>query len=1154
MKTKYILGALVFPALITACTNDEFESIQSSVQDNEFLEGRATGNLVISGTRGEEDANTRIVGEMNGSNIRWMWEGGKDRLGAVLVDYLGSYDPNNMGNIVDQETINGYVTTNIPLNSDVSAGETSQSAEFSSERAVVEGAYIFYNQYNPQLINREPIKHTMKRLNYVKYGEEEGLKQVGTNDGGQNFFISPMVDARFAEGESTEIPVSMKGLRSILHFKLHSDFVATPEIDYYKVGVKVYKIAVSLCNAKDKFYLTQIINPKKLAEFQSGLDKPELNYFHDNGAIRTKGVSNDQIDAAMKLVSSAIEDPTVEIGNQKDGVTDLVYILKNDESGDDRFTFDSKDDVMELMVVMPAGEYHKETNLENYDKATEGILRVTVYTSQGTYDTYINVDSDKDGINDDSKKFLRGKKYTIDRTMYIGGGKTNVNLYDLKEGFPVETTEDWNYAIDYITTKYRDMGQGSTWTIPQVNLSEGVTINVDGDHFFPSFPVKYKGNATLNITKKGDLKLDPINMILDKDNRPTIQIEDNENATVTFETWNIDNEKWESVNVNDKINGTKALKLISDSKIKIADEQEVNFELLTSFTELTLNEGAIVNATANTATTAGVVTVNQNAKFNVASTSKFYNTGTIEIVSGGLVDLKTATAENQKGGSIVVSGELKAATLKNLAEATITVEGNTENPINVDARGIADVTTLVNNGTIMLTKGGDLKGNKPSLVKVNSLTNTSIIDNDGDLQINTLTNTGTINVLSNLYTFIAVKNGKATVNGKGSIVLTTPQNYEKFKDFTTQTNDLANVQGVIEAKLNQAIYETVFAQWKNTQYASQERAWDVLNKITIEGKVVFNAEMGDANEKDFVLPGNAEFVIAQGVKSIDINSLFVEGTNNKLNAVEKGTLVNVTESTKGNVVNVAGDLTVEENVKMIIAHQVYTNNNYMLNILGNLTNNGTINTVESTEYNKPNKISTLIQKDGSLINKGYLSQASTNVYSNSDTNYAALSKFIKDNFNSVSGNKYQGKDDIRVEFFAGKTLSNVENENWTNNNIQVSAEIFAKLLYSGTVKSIGSSEKYAAYCISADGGIYALYFGNIKGDNTDTYKGIRNYKANTSVPYAAEVLTKVKPMPTTAKTLFTVKENNGTLDLRNGKAWGEIEVNNGTKMGDFEKE
>lgn len=45
-------------------------------------------------------------------------------------------------------------------------------------------------------------------------------------------------------------------------------------------------------------------------------------------------------------------------------------------------------------------------------------------------------------------------------------------------------------------------------------------------------------------------------------------------------------------------------------------------------------------------------------------------------------------------------------------------------------------------------------------------------------------------------------------------------------------------------------------------------------------------------------------------------------------------------------------------------------------------------------------------------------------------------------------------------------------------------------------------------------------------------------------------------MPTTAKTWFFVTENYGTLNLAEGKAWGEIAkgMNKGTKIGDFEND
>ena len=89
MKAKYFLAFMVLPALFAACTNDDFETVQTDPIQNSVLKDRAQGELVLtaSKTGGEADAQTRIVGEAAGTGINWLWEDANDKIGATVVDY-----------------------------------------------------------------------------------------------------------------------------------------------------------------------------------------------------------------------------------------------------------------------------------------------------------------------------------------------------------------------------------------------------------------------------------------------------------------------------------------------------------------------------------------------------------------------------------------------------------------------------------------------------------------------------------------------------------------------------------------------------------------------------------------------------------------------------------------------------------------------------------------------------------------------------------------------------------------------------------------------------------------------------------------------------------------------------------------------------------
>lgn len=1135
---KSILPLLFTSALLAACTNNDFEQIQTPNEvENGLLKGRAKGEIVLNAEKSNENqASTRVVGDMDGDAINWMWENAQDKLGAVVVDYA-----DNNG-IVDLEHYPTYAITNYPFAPDIQG--PSASAEFSTPTAVVSGAYMFYNRYDGKATARRTISHSIERILKVDAGKEAGLSQVGTaENGGQNFFISPIVDLAIADGENIAKPISMTSTYSVLHFKLQSDTK-----DYYEKGFKVNKIVLKAMDGEFQRNLT--IDPAEVAKIQKNIakDPAYATYFRSNGAIDAMNLSDEQIGEALRLVNAEIANPNNSIGVNKENATstDLVYQLN------EPFVFKNKDQVLDLMVIVPSATY-KNAKGETFEGVSEGVFLVTVYTSEGIYNTYVAAEKDKT-----TRTLMRGKKYNVPRTMIIDGGRTNVTLFDQAEGFDIETTEDYEYAIEYINDHYRDYGDGNEWTVPELRLVDGKEIEVDAEHFFPNFPVLYKGNAKLVLVGQKDYVLDPTTAIFATGNdRPTIVIKDDA-ASLSFKGDVCTGIKdFYGKAGKDGVNVTCAYKVVSDAAIKINAVQKVDFDLLESNTSLTVGEGAEVNANGNAVKTGKYFLLDKKAKFNVAkvwnnsaetsilpeavlTAQSMTNAEGTGVEIQGTVKLTAATA-SQNDGNIRVWGKLNAQSFKNAGE--LQVMGWDENIMNDNTRAEATFTaTLTNTGKLIITKSADKKGTYGGLVSTKELVNDGTIEDNGELKAESMNNTGVLNLMEDPYALIQIQNGASTKDGK--IVLTTPAEYEMYDSYYSQRNSLKNVDGIIEATINQETYDKVLKNLNASELGNQERAWQVINKVIVAGKVAFTAENGNT-VKDFVLPEGSEF---SAKENVTLASLTIEGTSTL-----STTLKNVTVNVNKNVdVQAKAALTVAKEVNMIIKNAAST----MLNVAGTLTNNGTINTVESATYGQPNNISTIIAKGGTLVNKGILSQPSTNVYLNTDQKYANLSKFITDNFHYENG-EYQGINDIRVEFFANKNLTDVLNETWTSNNVAVSAEIFAQLLYKGSVKLIGTSgAKYAAYCIVANGGVYALYFGNDQGDNTDILNGIRNYRINANVPYAAEVLAGVKSMPTTAKTWFFVTENYGTLNLAEGKAWGEIAkgMNKGTKIGDFEND
>ena len=976
MKTKYLISALALPALLAACTNDDFMESQAPSKDvaSDLLAGRGTVELALNATKSAANVDTRVVGESTSTGaLNWMWEP-SDRLGGVIVDYgrLGS-GSGEFGEIVDiYKGYENYVITNYNFNANIT--ENAPSSTFSTPSAVVKGAYIFYNQYDPLLITRGQIGTELEEYIDVKGGEENGLQQVGTEDGvGQNFFISPIMNVGIPateEGAKLEIPIGLTSIYSVLRLRMTTDLKPSETTDYYKNGFKVYKIELEPTKEGETFKRSFILNPADLADLQIKVrgENPTLPIM-PNGAINTDA-PRELVEKAIEKVLAEISNPNNKIGESGDESEKLIYQVK--ENG----TFTSKDDVIDLLVLIPAGTYTKNSTEEELggDGTKHGVLKLNVYTSQGVYRTYVMREQNLGGS--DTYTFERGKQYARMCEMYIDGDKSNIDLYDFTEnGFDVATTEDWNYAIEYINNQYRDFGTSTNWNTPKLNLSNynGEDIEVDAEHYFPDFRVIYRGDANLKLVGQKEYTIDPTKVILGngsdaKTARPTIKIEDAE-ASVKF----VGDVKKDNTLGMDGTNYTAAIKLISNATIKIAEDQEVNFEQLVSNTALNIAKGGKVNVEkvdGVTTMTGGTVTLAEGddkkagAIFNVYG--NYRNDGKLNIGKLAIMNQPAGSGINTKNnGEIIVDGELNVNWLINNEGAELTVEAW---DVEMDNKmsGKATIPALTNFGTIVLkARKQDASGTYGGeLIVASKLDNRADITVQGRMEVGNMTNTGVVTLSEGEYKYawIQIKQGESTAGGK--IVLANPADYEFYDRYFSGEQNLSDVKGVIEATLDADTYAKVFANHGETSLGNQERAWNVINKVIVKGVLPLKAEMGDV-KKDFFL---SEGATLNAQESLILNSLTTEGAAT-LTAKDAETVISVLKN-----VNVNADLTIEKNAKVVITPSEET----MLAVAqgATLTNRGWID----TENPKEESVDINAVVKGTLVNQGKLAQKVQPVY------------------------------------------------------------------------------------------------------------------------------------------------------------------------------
>ena len=1124
MKAKYLVSMLALPALLAACVNDDFETQKSpSIIDNDLLKGRETGEVVLKATKAVvgDDAQTRIVGGMTErGGIEWKWEGRNDKIGVVLVNP----NPDDYNEIVSYGKNKGYALTNYPFAPDIDA--PAAGANFSTPTAVVKGAYVFYNRYDGDTeegVSRRVIGHGIKEYIDVQDGYEAGLQQVGTAKGiGQNFFISPIVDLAVKDGEKMELPVKMKSLYHILNFKLTAEI----EDKYYDQdgNFKIYKVEVEPANSKEQFNRSFVLDPAKLANVQQEVAKASVGLpFMKNGAIEATGENNDAVSLAMDAVFNKLSDPTVEIGEFTDKSDKLIYQMANPAT----FKKSNKGEELNLMIVLPAAVYAKNETAELRDGKEYGCLKVTMYTSEGVYKCYAG--------SGDTFKAQRGTMSNVTRTLRIGGGKTNVDLFDFTgAGFDVATTEDWNYAIEYINNQYRDFGEGSTWQLPKLNLSnyEDEDIVVDKEHYFPNYPVIYRGDANLKLVEQDEYSIDPVNVVFGngtdesgkttsdaKYARPTIKIEDAE-ATVKFDA---DVKKDDKLG-KDGYNYTAAIKLVSDATIEIAEDQEVNFEKLISNTALNIAKGATVNVDSEEGDTktAGTVTLacgdanKAGAEFNIKG--DYTNDGTVTI--GKLASLNQDSNGTYNNGEITVDGVLDLVYLENGAEAELTVEAW---DVKMDDKnsGLAEINSVYNKGSIWLkARKQDASGTYGGLLLVNTkLNNEGDVEVQGHLNVTgELTNTGIVTLSEGEWKYAWIEIAKGGSSKDGKIVLANPADYEFYDSYFDGSQKLSTVTGVIEATLDADTYKKVLKNHGETSLKNQERAWNVINKVIVKGELPLEAEMGELNNKaankNFVLPEGAS-INAQ--EALTMASLTVGGTAT-LNAKNADTKIDVEE-----LVNVKGNLTIEKNVKMVIA----PSGNTMLNVAtgAKLTNNGWIDTENANE--KSVDINAVIK--GELINQGKLAQDVQYVYS------GAGYDFIVDLLVALN-QKGQYVGTYGEQATEDKMVPRVEK--WNDGDTDWQGEVFTQfseqdlslLLANGVYTKIG--EYWAVKGTSKVRGFMpVLYLGLVQGAEPSADFNTARVKADL-VADAFDCEQSNGADRKTTSTWFVVSDSNGgTLDL-----------------------
>lgn len=642
MRTKHLLTAMVLPALLAACTNDDFESLSQTAPS---VEGRAMVNNV-----------TLNVLPSVGTRLAWdgeySWEEG-DEIGACLMDV--TTDNYNTPNALWHQRFNlvNYIQTNYKF----TRGET---AEWTTEAKMCEGNYFFVYPYNANKGSRDAYSFELD-AQVLEGTDNASLMKAYTAN---NAFVGfGKVVAGDAESENVNVAMLPVFGGTGIVIENHSGLPFTVE----KIVVKGTKIAKKVT-----------IDPTDCAQntqYGSNVTAAQVGttgkyYFnvaqYTQDAAETWGTTN----------TDGLYDPSFVTYDAEAALADALTVDDNSGNGGQvEVTFKGgntvqNDNSINVIVMLAATDV--TTN--------DGEVNIDIYTDKGIVQNVKLNEEDTNSSDDDITVIgaltavgKGGKvKVTLDANAFktpselpVGSAADLINLIEWRAeaGTPITA----NLAADLTLTKeVYDAREASeiTQVIINGNSTYGVTIDaaapaatldaftyedvtkvtVNGTQSMtvaPAAPVEVAAGATLNITKA-------VALAADIDNKGTLNVKANVSAPSTS-----------TADIN--INNDGTMTVVAGARIISGGG---NDDVLVNNSSTLTNAGTIdviANAAKGTVTNTGVIGLNNasrgNNKGTITNNGRVYlsvNSGTIH-ANGQSSTLVNNNAESNVNGTIVIT-------------------------------------------------------------------------------------------------------------------------------------------------------------------------------------------------------------------------------------------------------------------------------------------------------------------------------------------------------------------------------------------------------------------------------------------------------------------------------------------------------------------
>lgn len=200
MKTKHILTALALPALLAACNNDEFESMNFEQAQSE--RPLLSEDFVLK--MGFEGADTRYAVEGDGSLDFKFTDG--DQLGAAIID---KYEYNKP--IEEWEVIYSLAGNN-PFTYNANADEWKSATRLGI------GHYLYVYPYSPEDNNRAAVSYSLPTIQELYQTEDGAVDLNAAIEKGNKAVYSNILDE-----DNQTLEASLKNLYAYPKFVINFD-------------------------------------------------------------------------------------------------------------------------------------------------------------------------------------------------------------------------------------------------------------------------------------------------------------------------------------------------------------------------------------------------------------------------------------------------------------------------------------------------------------------------------------------------------------------------------------------------------------------------------------------------------------------------------------------------------------------------------------------------------------------------------------------------------------------------------------------------------------------------------------------------------------------------------------------------------------------